>query len=619
MATVYYGKIKDPNDDLYQLYIYTGTPVEIAVSPIGIIWNRDNSDDLFQPIRATSLTLELYATKENDLSEIWNQEDRYWKVLLKKNGAFYYRGYVSNENIQQSFVSETYPVTVEVLDALSYLEDKQYLDDDGLEFSGNATAIQVIARCLRRGEEDPTDTPYIHASLAFTMVDDSRFLDNAYLDQSVFYENDEPQSCKEVLESVLKSIGACVFQYLSTWYIMDIRQMFYNFIFVINFRVYTNQGGSFGTSTFAIPTPDQREIRSQNKGRPIYHANKNQYFINRSRLHSVRLQHKYQYKDQIIPNGELIAAGAGPYTMPSWTLTGGQAEAYVNGILVDGVVDYGDQVVAAVSTGVRMDKGATVKLTLTHEYVDDPKALYLKIFLDAIGGSDRTLYRSPPYNENVWTTSDYVYQVVKAGDNMEEGVFTHVIEFPPLPVDGTIIISYYNPIYEGNHTVNSKVNIQGVTAELINSNVEGLEHTGKRNDVTKGRTEDPEEILFTTTAVDVLKNVFYDSSGDPVVYFKFLYGGATFQGLEYLAQQRLDIQKNVELVYSGDVFGYVEYPCPKFMLNPANKYFLPTKISKDLQTGVSQCEMISGFVGQSFSVTHTERVIYKDSVKVKLV
>lgn len=607
---LYYGAFNDFTDLPNEIYIYDDT---IASPPtakgIRAIYER-SAESPFQPIHSSKLILELQASISDDLEDLWTEEDRYWKVAWYKNSSLIWFGYVSNEGIEESFTDSEWTLRVECLDPLSLLENYKY-SNAGTAYTGNDQVKDIIGKALAKGFVSGDELP-TRVVPGFTLTDDTLFWDGAYIDQDAFLQNEDPVDCRTVVENILKSCGMFIRQYGGYLYIMDV--MDYVGLIVGNKTYYQYQldGTYDGSGSISAYTYNSElaSIRSQvNTSIEQYHVNDNQTLIRRKYWQAVRLKHTFQYRDQILPNGELLEDTG---TMPNWTL-GGDASVNGDAVDIDGVQLNTQDTIQLTSSGVALKRGNRVNIQFNLTFVDNPTNISIRVTADN-GVYTYYLRGTPNGWGDLWQTS--------AGDIItypDEGPWTVSLEEVEMPLDGDLTVYIYHPVFGNALTGSSKVTVSEVLISPLEGEEEGTEHTRTRTNVSAGFLPDVIDIPIGTEDTSAILNNFLDSSGNPLKRIKALYNGGNYDLLNYLSYQRLACYFATAREYNGDVLGNLERIQPFNIQNigPSglqHAYFI-TQISKDIEQNIQSITAVGLITGQAGTTSDETKTVFKKTVK----
>jgi len=240
----YYYSFKDPNNKKYTVEIWEDSSSVITAEEIRGDYNPATinypTTDLFDPIKASVAELNLLST----LGLMYF--DLYTNDMLKYQVRIYYEywitpsvstdlplwfGYIDAENYSEPFNSiDNYPVTVTANDGFNVLNRIQYADynpatNSYIAFKGVNSAWVVLQRILQKLNLPWT---YIYIGLSsspieVTIGEDENLFEYVYVNNENYYNEDsDPESCRTVLNELLRPFGAFIIQHNSDLYITDI-------------------------------------------------------------------------------------------------------------------------------------------------------------------------------------------------------------------------------------------------------------------------------------------------------------------------------------------------------------------------------------------------------------
>lgn len=185
------------------------------------------SDEIFQPLKQSGCTIsvltddiltDLYTGKINDVMvNIYKNEELFWMGFLTPN--LYSSEYQTSLDLLQ----------LEFIDVVSNLENIKYSS------SGNGvnSFYNIITDALSKIDEGHIiNSIYLHKSLSID--DDNDILNSLFIQERNFYdEGEEPQTCKSVIEDILRYIGMSLIQYKDSYILLDyesLKKGYYDFI-----------------------------------------------------------------------------------------------------------------------------------------------------------------------------------------------------------------------------------------------------------------------------------------------------------------------------------------------------------------------------------------------------
>ena len=567
---------------------YTGQ--EITIDGFCSI-DYDLSENIYQPIRVTSCNITLRATLDEPLEDIWNEDDKYWLFTLYKGTRAIFQGYASTEDMEQPYNSSNWELNFDAFCHLHYLQDIGYFDGSGLQYTGTDSLFSIIRKCLDKGFN--TNDPKIGLITAHHLEYNSTDLfENVYLDQEQFYDEDgEALDCFTVLENILKSIGAFIVQYRLNYVVMSVSNFVDLLTKSIPYKDYDSDGNLVFESSFAPDSLGQR-IGDEINNTDSYHINTNQSFRTRKFYNAFKIRHNFEYADQILPNGELIGAGA---TMPNWTVAAGETTVVGDTLEIEGKQLVTEIELGAESSAIALKQNDVIEVVIVAEYQDDPTEQTYEILLENTGSGTDYSYTSYEPTEggemviNEWRALPVGSQVRREIEfSPTENEFTHTIQLPALPEDGDLTFKAYTGIFGNNYNAStSKTILKSVTIKALEQPLEAEEWIVERTDKTTGQVPDVYELPFNTVKRTIIKNVFLDSSGLPIEFFND--GGLSAPMARHLSREFIRFFGSNGFLWSGDVFNNIEFT-PK-RIDTIGSNFVVTRESKDLGKNISALEL----------------------------
>ena len=217
------GTPDDYTCDILQLD-YAGEPIEIQAqqNPIQINYQNTSSDKL-EPIIGSECTLNLIATEDFQLEQLYTENEREFLVEVYRNGGLIWTGFIIPDGCQEAFTFAPYPIAINAVDGLGLLKNLSYVQNDGNFYLGKQSFIEVINACLIR-----LDAPSLVLNTCVNIYETSMTQGNAFDPLAMSYVNSErylkddqftPMNCEEVLRSILEEWTAVMIQSDGEWYI----------------------------------------------------------------------------------------------------------------------------------------------------------------------------------------------------------------------------------------------------------------------------------------------------------------------------------------------------------------------------------------------------------------
>ena len=296
---------------------YTGTSAEIHGKAT---LEKGSVTDHLDSIRGTGLSLELEASTEVTLEDLYTQNEQDFIVKFYKNSKVLFRGFLKPDGVFQSFVRDVWIISLDCVDGLGALSNLSFVQETGFRFIGKMKASDIVYYCLKRtGISMPINTSINTLYDGLTYTDNLDILTKIQLNADRFFKNDGQttdnstlMSCEEVLKSVLDIFCACITQENGEWYIFKPNEIYTN-PYVL-FRRYDINNTYIGNVTINV----NKSIGSQVDNYYPHHCNGNQKIEIKGSISAFRLGYKYGFVSGLLPNPSLIHDGNLNYQ--GWTV-----------------------------------------------------------------------------------------------------------------------------------------------------------------------------------------------------------------------------------------------------------------------------------------------------------
>jgi hypothetical protein len=213
-------------DATLEIYEKDGTDAPETIlgveNPIQINY-QNTSEQILEPFIGSEATLNLIATQDFQLQDLYTEDELRWLVNIKRNGSVIWRGFIIPDGCQESFTFTPYTISVNAVDTLGLLKNLSYVQNDGNLWLGKQTIIEVIYNCLNR-VQIPDMNIYTCVNIyesGYSTIDSSDPLNLTYVNAETYLESDNinPLNCQQVLDNVLRIFTAVMIQSEGDWYI----------------------------------------------------------------------------------------------------------------------------------------------------------------------------------------------------------------------------------------------------------------------------------------------------------------------------------------------------------------------------------------------------------------
>jgi hypothetical protein len=612
------GTPDDYTCDILQLD-YAGEPIEIQAqqNPIQINYQNTSSDKL-EPIIGSECTLNLIATEDFELEDLYTENEREFLVEIFRNGGLIWSGFIIPDGCQESFTFAPYAISVNAVDGLGLLKNLSYVQNDGNFYLGKQSFIEVINACLIR-----LDAPSLVLNTCVNIYETSMTqgnsydpLDMAFVNSERYLKDDQftPMNCEEVLRSILEEWTAVMIQSGGEWYIYRPTELALSGD--LAFRKYLDGQRVYDQPTFTSDLDSL--LGGESEGvidAPYFHINTDQMKMIDRPYKNASMSYKYGQKqnpDQELLNPTLAGAGQtcggdpiGPcdsVTIPGYTKTG---TMYAGLNPTGGVVFYSDGGTYPTlanfyinNNTIPVDNGQRLRFVIEYENLDPLFATDMNFVITLTEGLNTYYLQSGGVWVNSATELAYTSRSeVGVGGSLEilsaivpiTGLFTKSVTFKILAPSGTVNDIIYT-------------NISGFV--LIDfGNVIGELHTATQTG----------KFTFVPRTVDV-----FNGDNDSTIYLGAIYLDDQTTLTERWVRRgisesilaepyevnkeflRLAVEEKQRLYagpfvrFEGSIFGYFN-PLQRWTINGIPEgYFMNLSLNYDLQQNI--CKAVLGRV-----------------------
>lgn len=181
-----------------------------GVSPVRVTWEQ-RGDEFYAPVKASEATVAIVCRENFHYLPLFTADPRKYRMSILRDGALYWRGYLTADLYSESFAAPPYTVTLKATDGFSLLGSIPFYDYATYGPSGRYTLGNLLRYCLATLELDMPITDWLDLR-TLNMDDDRSPLEQTYIDlEQLFYVCEEP-TILDVLEICLRPFAAQVFQ-----------------------------------------------------------------------------------------------------------------------------------------------------------------------------------------------------------------------------------------------------------------------------------------------------------------------------------------------------------------------------------------------------------------------
>lgn len=208
---------------------YVGDIIQYNATEI-LLYYIPNSDDPFEPIYASQLTVSLDVTNDVDnMPDFTTLNDRKYLVKLYSDDVLEWQGWVLSDGVTFPFTTGRKIVTFNAICGLGMLNNIEFEYFDS--FNGSrVTLLNLLTNCLRQIEFPTGLDVFISCNIYATGMADpdaspTQPFGQAYTPYTTVIRNDEFQKSIDVLRDILISFGCRIIQAKGYWCILQVNQM----------------------------------------------------------------------------------------------------------------------------------------------------------------------------------------------------------------------------------------------------------------------------------------------------------------------------------------------------------------------------------------------------------
>jgi hypothetical protein len=580
-------------------------------NPIQINY-QNTSEQILEPFIGSEATLNLIATEDFQLQDLYTEDELRWLINIKRNGSVIWRGFIIPDGCQESFTFTPYTISVNAVDTLGLLKNLSYVQNDGNFWLGKQTFIEVIYNCLNR-VQIPDMNIYTCVNITEESYPDGDAddpLNLTYVNAETYLESDNinPLNCQQVLDNVLRIFTAVIIQSEGDWYIFRPNELALSDTLV--FRKYIN--GVY--DSFVTKTVGQ-VLGGHTEGAiiaPLYHTDTDQLKTIEKPFKNNSMAFKYgenRNLQELFSNPTLFAGqgcGGDPIgpcddvTITAYTKTG---TMYAGLWPTTGVIFYNQlETFPNTNNYNQSDDTITVvrnitttdRVRFTINYLNpDPLALY---------GADMNFVISLTDGSTIWYLQADLNWAITA---LEPGVNYYQVR-SDTGVGGTLTIN--SALVPSGGTVTFRILAPSGTSEdivytLISCSVfndisdqVGEIHTATQTgnftfvpptiNVLNGDSINEQYMgaMFETDETTLTSNWYRNFAPESLLAEPF----ASYKPLLRLAVEETErLHARPYIKFDGTIFGYFN-PLSRFVINLLEGYFMPIKMNYDIQANKTQ-------------------------------
>jgi hypothetical protein len=311
------------------------TTLTATGDPLTIQYFSD-SDDFNEPIRPSKAIINIEASTDFSLIDLYSDEDLHFKVIIYKGAAgtdIYWQGFVITGEYSEPYNCPPLPVSITAHDGLNYLKNILFADSinitDKVEtityYNGHRSETQIIIDILAKVSITGfTEYVNIYETLMADSVDDSP-LEQVTIDTDVFQDF----YCWDVLKEIVKKYNAVMIQKAGS---ITIYRPIELTAATVYGRIFTTASAKSSTSFVPLQYINRSTNASNLKQYP------DSFLMVKRGAKTVTINQDFGYKESWIDNwqikGNTIEWGSPLNTIQNWTPN--------NSCFAEGMTDLGE-------------------------------------------------------------------------------------------------------------------------------------------------------------------------------------------------------------------------------------------------------------------------------------
>lgn len=217
---------KNQTVEIWQDITTTITPTKIIGAVDPFVVTLTPLENKFQPVRGTGADLNLFATSTLQFMDLYTANIQEYQVKHTIDGELNWCGYLDTELFSSDFSKQkNYTVSITANDGFALLERMNYLQSDGSNYQGLTTQWGVLQSIITKLNL-PYKNIYVGLSTSIEGVplasSETIFHKTFCNNQNWYNEDGDAETCRKVLEEILRPYAAYIIQDNANLYITDV-------------------------------------------------------------------------------------------------------------------------------------------------------------------------------------------------------------------------------------------------------------------------------------------------------------------------------------------------------------------------------------------------------------
>tara|TARA_R110000796_G_scaffold186402_1_gene303319 strand:+ start:362 stop:2278 length:1917 start_codon:yes stop_codon:yes gene_type:complete len=623
MALKYWFEFTDVKAIVHKVEIYNDDFVGDSTQIYGSCsLNKASTKDTLESIRGGGLRIDLEANLNLTFSDFYSENERNFSVKYLRNNIELFFGWLSPEGLFQSFVNDKWIISLDCTDGLGFLKNLSYVENaTGLPFIGKQSGLDIIVNCLKR--TDLQQNIYSKIDIAYDgMTITENVLANTYFNANRFVKEDRGNTymnCDEVLRSVLEPFGACITQSYGSWYIYKPNEL----VYLTSFNMFAYDSNGLPLIPAKVSVDLSAIMGSQINNFYPHHVNSNQQLTIDSSIGAYRINYKYGLVKSFFTNLDLQNISG---VVDEWTVDDTNSLQFPTndlGFILDTIphaIPTSSTTLVLTSDSFNFAQDNVLRFNATCQFYEQGGItgkiiafIYFKVILT--DGVD-TYYLD---DSGEWVNSDTFISV-----QLTAQLRNLTIQSNSIPIDGAVSVEIYRPI---------RLNTQGTAFDdaiitqcgfsPIDSgldNVKGENHTFQVNENPSTKIEKVKEVFNGDNPSDSFLGTIYKSDqATPTELWKRLklfyqpspWITRNVPLLQIMGEERMKMYAKPLRVFSGDIFGYIDYLSVISIDGINNTLFMPIEYEYNAQENITKLKLKQILDYDLIPLTTSDKIDYQ--------
>lgn len=581
---------------------YTGT--ETQVFGYGVLKYGTAKDNL-DPIRGNGLDLNLEATNDLTLEDLYTEEENQFTIKMYRQNELLFDGFLKPDGVYQSFVYDRWVLNLTCVDGLGILKDLAFVQPNGFNWTGKMKAIDIIYNCLVRTNLSMNINTSVNIYYdGLTPSDTLDPLAKIYLSVDRFVKNDKDtiMDCQDVLKTILNLFNANICQINGEWYIYRENEIYDNPN--IKFRKYSKTNNAYlGLNSKNLGF----NLGSQIDNYYPHHCGANQQIQIKGSVTTTRINYKYGFLKGLMPNKNLLRDSynvyAG-YTIESANISNlafPSNDAYGIFLKKQSGVSYA---LLLTSAGIPLLINNTFDFKITLTNTNDSFAEY--IFSVNVGNYYLT-------NSGDWVSSPS--SIVYLTFQCNNGTQFFSVTSKAMPTGGNVIVKVYSIQFGDINKIYEIESIDIVNTTSTNSGALGEFHTVQRQNRPSSISTETLEIYNGDSPSLIYEGAIYkENQTDRTSYWFRRQKSESKPILQIAGEDILRMSQRPAKIFSGDVYGFLPY-LSIISINNVSGKFMPIEWSFDAKTNITSVKLLEAFNDELNDIDYKYTLDYGSTVK----